>query len=860
MPSTTRRSGVPASGVWSLLWNYGAKYAQTMAWTVRLESGAGLQDVLSGCERFRQRAAINQPPTSYRVPLRMNFAFPTPVRRSALAIAGFFLSITALSWVTFDRIKYIYLESGKAGLAGKALAGLTAADAGLLVLAATTGIGVLAFGFRNRALARLFAGEHPRWLYLVTAVLLVWLGHAVLAPGLLVTGDAGTHVARVSHLAAALRGGDSLYWDNYFFGGSTLLQFTGPLFHWLAAATTLAVGDATEAIKLVASLARALAALFAYLLVRNIGIGRSAACLTAIVYGGSFQITYMESIRSSFPQLINFAAMPAILFGIECCWARPAFFGPAAAGIALAAICLIGCHQPTAMIFAGYAAVFVAARIAMDRRRLSALPALLGAAVATALGSCFFLLPFALERGMTADNFATGSLLGLALPTADEIRIFLVWGSAGQGPKYGTYLGLPMLLLCGAGGVFAAFGLGSLAQRRVWLLFFGLALVSLVVRGAYVRQVTFTLLFLACASGMAAEMLTVALPRWRALPLLLFAAVLLDEAPLAIQPWTRDDMRGIVAAADSLAQRTATSRVMEVWYWDGKPQVSVGPDSSPLAYARIQMLSGPHKQDATPAHNAAVTVLKIAEADLKASGALGGTARDLLAIANIGWVVGTGATAPGLPAGFVQTTPDPVIGSYWRIPEATPFLVSARLEQAERPASFGVAPFWNVSFDTDTGEAANATRAVETFYANMGVNLATRQVRTFILPAIPAGPDWQFQAAGAPTARLRAYSVEPGRVSLDLESDRPGFVRLAHPYAATVHVRRDGVPIAATGDIASMIVLPIHAGTNVIVVTGKPSLLRQISLGITCVTAIAMAALLGAGAAGRYRAWASGVR
>ena len=777
----------------------------------------------------------------------------TPIARVALAIAGFCVSATLLSWVTLDRIKYLYLSNRSAGLAGKALASLTAADVALLACAAIFAIAILVWGFRDQALVRLFLGEAPAWLFVATCALLVWLGHAAMARGLLMTGDAGTHVARVAHLAAALRGGDSLYWDNYFFGGSTLLQFTGPVFHWAAAAVTLVVGDPTLAIKIVASLARGLAALFAYLLVRKIGIGRSAACLTAILYAGSFQVTYMESIRSSFPQLINFAAMPAILFGIECCWARPAIFGPAAAGIALAATFLIGCHQPTAMIFAGYAAVFVAARIAMDRRRLSALPALLAAAAATALGSCFFLLPFALERGMTADNFAAGSLIGLALPTAGEIRTFFVWGSAGQGAEYGTYLGLPMLLLCGVGGVFAASGRGSVDLRRMWLLFFGLAAISLVVRGAYVRQVTFTLVFLCGAAGMGAEMLTAALPRWRALPLLLFAAVLLDEAPLAIQPWTRDDMHGILAAADSLAQRAATSRVMEVSYWDGKPQVSVGPDSSPLAYARIQMLSGPHKQDATPAHNAAAAVLKIADADLKAAGALGSTARGLLAIENVGWVVGTGPTAPGLPASFVQTTPDLVIGSYWRIPEATPFLVSARLEQAERPDSFGVAPFWNGSFDTDTGEAADAIQAVKKFYADTGVDLATRQAQTFILPVIPAGPDWQIQPGGAPIAHLLSYSVEPGRVSLDLESDRPGFVRLAHPYAATVHVRRDGVPVTATGDITSTIVLPIHAGANVIVVTGTPTLLRQVSLAITGATVLAMAALLSAGMAGRYK-------
>jgi len=736
-------------------------------------------------------------------------------------------------------------------LADKALASLTVGDVALLASTAICAVAVLFWGFRDRALVRLFAGEVPAWLYVVTGAFLLWLGHAAMARGLLVTGDAGTHVARVAHLAAALRGGDSLYWDNYFFGGSTLLQFTGPVFHWASAVVALVVGDPTLAIKIVASLARALAGLFAYLLVRRIGTGRTAACLTALLYAGSFQVTYMESIRSSFPQLINFAAMPAILFGIECCWTRPAIFGPAVAGIALAAICLIGCHQPTAMIFAGYAAVFVAARIAMDRRRLCALPALLGAAAATALGSCFFLLPFALERGMTADNFPASSLIGLALPTVEELRTFVVWGSAGQGADYATYLGLPMLLLCGAGCGVALSSCGGTVTLQGWLLFFSLAVMSLFIRGAYVRQVTFTLLFLSGAAGMGAELMIAALPRWRGLPLLLFGVAMLDAAPLAIQPWTRDDMQDLIAAADSIALRTPASRVMEVSYWDDSPHISVGPDSSILAYGRVQMLSGPHKQDATPAHNAAVVLLKIAEDDLKAGGTLGGMARGLLASANIGWVVGSGRTEPGLPANYLQTMPDPVIGSYWRIPEATPFLVSARLEQAERPASFDVSPFWNGSFDKDADQTGSATQAVEKFYAGMGIDLTTRQARTFILSAIPAGADWHMQAAEVPNVHLLSYRVDQGRVSLGLESDRPGFVRLAHPFAATVHVLRDGVPIAATGDVMSMIVLPIHAGTNVIVVTGEPSLLRRVCFGITCLVLFAVATVLTVGAVRR---------
>ncbi len=774
----------------------------------------------------------------------MNAAHSPHLARSALAVSGFFALLTAVSWVTLDRIKYLYLAAGRANLADILLKDPTAMDIGLVLLTALAGAGILVVGFRDRALIRLCAGEQPFWLYVVTAAVLLWMGHAVLSPGLLVTGDAGTHVARVSHLAAALRGGDSLYWDNYFFGGSTLLQFTGPVFHWLAAATALAIGDATTAIKVVASVARGLAAFFAYRLVRKLGAERPAACLTALFYGGAFQMTYMEVIRSSVPQLINFAAMPAVLYAIECLWARPALLGAPAAGLALAAICLIGSHQPTAMIFAGYAMLYIAARIALDRKRLNVLPGLVGAGVAAGLGSCFFLVPFALERGMTADNFSTGSLLGLALPAVSTLRDIVVWGSAGTGAEYATYLGLPMLLCATLGGLLTVVRLESARLRQAWALLFGLALLSLFVRGAYVRHTTFTFLFLCLAAGLGAEAVFRIAPQRRMLPLLLFAATVLDAAPLAVQPWTRSDMQGIVAAGDDLARRAADSRVLEVWYLTGNPDVSVGPDSSPLAYARLQMLSGPHKQDATPAHNANATVLKVAQADLHATGTLSDATRTLLASANIGWVVGTGPTTPGLPASFGGTTPDPTLGPYWRIAEATPFLVSGRLEQADRPPSFDASPFWNTDFDAAIPETAEALDAVRRFATRMAADPGHHRAEVLLVPRVPAGEEWQPKAEAPRQVRQLAYKVEPGRVALSLETDRPGFVRLVHPMAATVSVTRDGVRVAAIADVGSAIVLPIHAGTNTIVVTAAPSWLRTLSFWLSAATVVLLAVRL----------------
>lgn len=755
----------------------------------------------------------------------------------AVALSSFFIAITALSWVTVDRLKYAFINARPPRPIQIVTTSLTGLDFALLGLTALCGIAILATAFRNRAAIRLCAGEHPRWLLAVTAAVLLWTAHAPLAPGLFVTGDAGTHVARIAHLAAALRTGDSLFWDNYFFGGSTLLQFTGPVFHWIGAAVTVLVGDATLAIKLTITAARACAALFAYLLARKLGVGRPAACLAALFYGGSLQLTYMEVVRSSFPQLINLAAMPAVLYATECVFQRRSVLSVPVAGLALAAIALIGSHQPTALLFALFAGVYVIARVAMDRGRLAALPALGAAAVLAGLGGLFFLAPFALERGMTADNFPTDSLVSFGLPTLETLRTFLVWGRVGQGAEYATYLGLPMLACAIAGGI--------VGRRPVWGLLIGLAIASLFLRGAYVRYTTFTVLFLGLAAAVGADALFRSATRRAWVPLAVFVAVILDMTPLAVQPWTRSDMGAILAAGDALEQRAVNSRVLEVWYPTGKPNVSVGPDSSPLSDRHIQMLSGPHKQDATPAHNAGAAVLRIAADDLLANGTLQPATRALLALSNIGWIVGTGPTQPGLPASYPNTISDPTLGRYLRIEEATPFVVAGRLEQADRPASFDVFPFWTWAFEPPTPDAKDAMDAVKRFFQRMGANPTTRQARTILLPTIPDGEAWRNHDGEPPMVKPLAYMVTGGRVALLVELDRPGFIRLVHPMAASVRVTRDGTPIPAAADVESLIVLPVHAGVNDIVVTAEPSRLRQTCFWITAVTAALLLLIAG---------------
>ncbi|HEY0423062.1 MAG TPA: hypothetical protein VGC82_07040, partial [Rhodopila sp.] len=615
----------------------------------------------------------------------------TMPRRLAIVLTTLFLtSLVCLSLMTFDHVKYIALQA-RGHLSAETIRGaLTVSDWGILCVTTALALALIALPAARKGFVTLWSKD-TLLVWMPVGAALFWCGHAILGSGLIVTGDAGTHVARVNHLAMALRDGGSLFWDNYFFGGSTLLQFTGPVFHWTAALIDLAVEDPTQSIKFAAFCIRLIAALFMYLLMRGYGLSRTTGSLTALFYGGAFFMTYMEIVRSSFPQLINFAAMPAIIFFVERILAGRAVIGGGTAGLSLVAILFIGNHQPTALIFGLLVAIYVCIRLSMTGGNGATMVALAATAMFIAVGSVFFLLPFVLERGMTADDFSAASLITFAWPSVATLHDFVVWGSAGAGPVYAAYVGLPMLGCVAAGGYAIWTNSQTLERslRSTWSLMLGLASISLFVRGAYVREATFTFFFLCVAAGVGLEMATRGHRRGSLLAAV-FVTTLLDAGPLAVQPWTRRDFVPIAEAGEYLVDRARNARVVEVQQIDGKAYIAADPTLSPLAYGRLQILAGPHKQDATKAHNGFAALLKIAQQDLRTDGRLEPRTRNMLAVANVGWVVGTAAKGMGLPNNLEGTITDPVLGTYLPIPEATPFIVSGRLETMTRPMAFDV--------------------------------------------------------------------------------------------------------------------------------------------------------------------------
>lgn len=751
---------------------------------------------------------------------------------TALTLALFFLVLIAVSLVSVNRLVATLR-------AGNSLS-LHSPDIILTLTGATLFAAICVLEVRFQAVRRVLSAESPAALAIVTAAIVLWFGHALFAPGLLVTGDAGSHVARVNHLAMALRDGSSLYWDNYFFGGSTALQFTGPIFHWLAALICLVTDNATASVKIEVIAGRCLSAWFFWLFLRRIGLGRTAAALGAIFYAGAFfQTAVAESVRSNFPQIINLVCLPATLSFLEKILRQKTVVTPAWIGLCLTAILFIGNHQPTAVMAAVFIAPYALLRILMLHVPIRRLLALAAAGAVTALGSTAFIVPFLAEKSWTAEAFSP-AVIHLHAPLPTEFYDFLVWGATAQGGLSSSYLGISVLALIAA-GIYVSVKMPCRTEMRILLAsFVVLALCTLPLAGSYVRQALFTTFFVTASASIGVQILLEAYPRFTALPLLILAGFMVDVGPTAVQPWVRPDMLPLQQAGDALARQAADARVIETELGPGGFFISVGPDSSPLNYARVQMLYGPHKMEATKGHNAMVAVLQLAQNDLNQSASLSADTAGLLATYNVGWIVGHQKTRMGLPRIVPGTVPEDVIGAHLRIANATPFLVSGRLQQAPMPPDFGGPPFWQNDFRAKTPRALGAETAARSEFTAMHVDLPNRQAAQFLLPALPG---WQFSSATPPHAKLIDYRVSPGRVKLVIDADGPGYLRLSHPFYPALHVTENGRSVQAAPDVFSMMVVPLSAGQTDVEIFARPSTLRIVGFWITL---ICVSGLLGA--------------
>jgi hypothetical protein len=765
-----------------------------------------------------------------------------PRAQAAACLIALVAALLCLSFHTLEHLKYAYLAGRPAIGPRFLLATLRAEDLALGAAALGAAVALLAVERRKAGLRRLLAESGDRTLLALLLLILSWSAHAVLLPGLLSVGDSGSHVARVSHLMAAMRDGRFPYWDNAFFGGGLLLQNAGPVFHWLAAALGLALDDATLGVKITAFAARLAAGGFMFAALRRAGLGGPAAFLGGLFFAGAYVASYLVSVRGTFPQVVQLAAFGALLCCVETLLNHPRIFSRAWFGFCLAAIIMIGNHQPTAFITAVLVAAYVAFRLPVTAGA-RAIPALAASVPVIVLGGLAFLLPFALEKPWSADGATSQSLITAFIPGWAALRGYLAWDSGGSGPVSTAYPGLPILLL-------APLGLFLVPRHRraLWVNPFlasgALAVATLFLAGPYVRTTVLTLGFGSVAAACAADAFIAATPRFPATGTIILGLWALDTIAAPIQPFNRTDFQALVAQGQALAASAHGQRVLEVRTDPhGGIVISLGPNASPLLYAPVNVLYGPHKVDATKAHNAMVAALALANADLSRDRVLSPPVATLLAQYDVGWMAGMDGPHPGLPADFPDTLPDPRIGAYRRIAGATPVLAASAIRAQPFPAAFTAPPLWTEDFAaTPPAPAAQAAERDDlAFIQAMGIDLAKRTAATLLLPAPPG---FAVPPPGPPPVLgLDSFSVTQVSTRIAVRSDRAGYLRIAHPLYPGITILHNGVPAPCTQDVFSLVVVPLAAGENVYDITVAPTLLRRLCWGISAVTII----LCGAG-------------
>jgi hypothetical protein len=459
--------------------------------------------------------------------------------------------------------------------------------------------------------------------------------------------------------------------------------------------------------------------------------------------------------------------------------------------------------------------------------------ALLVAGLIITVSSTYFIVPFLAEKSWTAEPFSS-AIISLHIPTSRELYDFVAWGATGKGSDASSYLGISVLAVLLAGALASLRAAACREQvRRFLALFAAIALLTLPLAGSYVRQALFTTFFIAAAAATAVQILIEAFPSRTGLPVLILAVFLADVGPTAVQPWVRPDMRSLERAGAALAERAPAERVIETEYGPGGFFISVGPDSSPLHFARVQMLYGPHKMDATKAHNAMVAVLQMVQDDLDRTGSLDSGTAGLVSLYNVGWLVGHQRNRMGLPATVPGIVADDVIGAHLRIATAAPFVASGRLLPTQMPDEFGGFPYWQEDFLARSPRTLDAKQAAREAYEKMEVDLAQRQAAAILVQKMPDGNEWPQGSNEPPLVELLDYRVDPGHVRLVVNADRPGFLRLSHPFYPTLHVTENGRTIGPVPDVFSMMVVPLQAGRTDIEVVAIPSVLRRACFAIT---------------------------
>jgi hypothetical protein len=174
---------------------------------------------------------------------------------------------------------------------------------GVLALS-TLGALILLVGWewRKRGLSSLLDHPTPGQSAALLFILVAWLGHSFLFPGLLLSGDTASHISRFLEVRSGLAMGELPLWTNFQYIGSALLIFTGPLTYVVGGALDLLFRDPVLTTKVLLLGLQLATGLLYYHFLRRLGLARVPAMVGSIGWVGSFAYLHLFIYRGLIPQ------------------------------------------------------------------------------------------------------------------------------------------------------------------------------------------------------------------------------------------------------------------------------------------------------------------------------------------------------------------------------------------------------------------------------------------------------------------------------------------------------------------------------------------------------------------------------
>jgi hypothetical protein len=342
----------------------------------------------------------------------------------AVSAAALLVALTAV-W----HVQNLVVARGVAGLPvsrAALLGAVTGPDRLWLLLLLLCVGGLLWLEWPGRRVGMFLRTASGPQMFVVLSVLLLWLGVGYLFPGLLLSGDAGSHIARFFEVRRGLEAGTLSDWTNYDYLGSPLLGFTGPLVFIIGGVLDLVVHDANASGKIYLLACHMAAGWLFYWFVRRLGVSRAAALVSAIGFSCSFAHLHLFLWRGALPQGLTIVTLVLLFGAAEGLMQRRASWRMDWLLFALATAGLLLNHQPHAVFAAIYLALFGAIALLQGRWAWRGLPWMVAAGVVGTLMSIYAVLPVLAESDWVMIE-PDGALASLRLPTPERLLRLVVW-------------------------------------------------------------------------------------------------------------------------------------------------------------------------------------------------------------------------------------------------------------------------------------------------------------------------------------------------------------------------------------------------------------------------------------------------